>query len=103
MANGINWKGDEVVKIVEKLSAEKMKDFIEDITAGAKDKSPYKTGHNRATITWDEQEEKFRVYTQSGYGAWLELGTAKMPARPYIFAAYEESKAAFFKNLEGSV
>jgi hypothetical protein len=31
------------------------------------------------------------VYTQSGYGGYLETGTRYMPARPYIYPAIEEA------------
>lgn len=44
----------------------------------------HKTGHNASSITWDREGDSFRVYTQSGYGGYLELGTSKMPGKPYL-------------------
>lgn len=49
------------------------------------------TGTNRRSIT-SEIEQTPRgplatIFTQSGYGGYLELGTALMIARPYIYPA----------------
>jgi HK97 gp10 family phage protein len=30
---------------------------------------------------------KATIFTESGYGGYLEVGTAKMPGRPYIYPA----------------
>ena len=62
----------------------------------AKKQSPFKHGHNRSSITWDEQARAnevpgFRIYTQSGYGGYLELGTKRMAARPYIKPSIERA------------
>lgn len=99
----LNLKTDEVLQKVLAATQGKQRDFVENITEVAKENSPYITGHNRSTITWDEEEGKFRVYTQSGYGAYLELGTSKQQAQPYIFPAYESSKQQFLDELQGSV
>ena len=51
------------------------------------------TGHNRRTIDFlvEETEDgpKGYVFTQSGYGGWLEIGTRKMIARPYLYPALQ--------------
>jgi HK97 gp10 family phage protein len=64
-------------------------------------------GHNQASIegrqpqdTWtgpdtsilDESKLESVVYSTSGYGGYLETGTSKMPARPYIEPGYELNK-----------
>lgn len=46
---------------------------------------------------------KFRIYTQSGYGGWLELGTKRMAARPYIMPAFQEAVQRFMQKLEHSL
>jgi hypothetical protein len=97
----LNWKGEEVKKKISSLINSEMKDMCEDIVSASKDKSPKDTGHNASSITWDEKEGKFRVYTQSGYGAYLELGTTKMDKRPYIYPSYQEAAKHFLSNLKG--
>ncbi|MBI5092233.1 MAG: hypothetical protein HZB26_07265 [Candidatus Hydrogenedentes bacterium] len=88
----------------------------------------YRGGTNRKSITADFSEGKgavhtigdmpsaggsegmpdgdnigFRVYTQSGYGGWLEVGTKRMDARPYIAPGFEKAVNDLKRDLEGSV
>jgi HK97 gp10 family phage protein len=56
------------------------------------------TGHNRDSINFEMTgETKARVFTESGYGGWLEIGTTKMAARPYFRPAFEATR----KELNG--
>ena len=52
------------------------------------------TGNNKNSIDVEVIETpegvKGRLFTQSGYGGYLEVGTAKMQARPYIYPAFDE-------------
>lgn len=60
-------------------------------------------GHNRSTISFDQQGEKFRVFTQSGYGGWLEIGTArggKMAPRPFIKPAVDRAALDVAKQFK---
>lgn len=112
---------------------EKLKDHVPelgDLTARrAKELSPYDTGNNRRSITMDAfvdgvrvgaqvesgftvdsatlgvkaRGPSFRIYTQSGYGGHLELGTRHMPAQPYIYPAFEQMEQYLAGELEGVV
>ncbi len=44
----------------------------------------------------------FRIYTQSGYGGYLELGTAKMSAKPYIYPAFQRASEFLKQSLQGA-
>ena len=92
-----------IIDKIKNVSEGGMKDLAEDITENAKDLSPVDTGTNKASITWDEQNGKYKVYTESGYGAFLELGTKKMNPQPYIFPSFEKSIKNLGKYLEGKV
>lgn len=87
--------------------------------------SPYLTGTNRKSIgaeftaksgvkrfgesppTGDSERTPtgndvgFRVFATSGYGGYLEIGTSKMAARPYIKPAFDRAMAEAHSRLEG--
>ena len=75
------------------------------------DKSGRKpTGNNRKSIQSEMgpggdsnlDEMQGAVYSTSGYGGYLETGTAKMPARPYMYPAAIEriTKAALEAKIK---
>lgn len=83
-----------VLKAVQAVGFEAERRIIERTVEGAKQHSPKLTGHNASTITFDPPSEPgkpWKVYTQSGYGAYLELGTTKMEPRPYIKRGFEDA------------
>lgn len=58
-----------------------------------KKKHPSGTGTNRrsidSTVAETAEGVEAQLFTQSGYGGYLELGTAKMRAQPYLNPAFE--------------
>ena len=74
-----------------------------DIQTEAKELSPYISGTNRRSIGIDVQEVGGRVegsiFTQSGYGGFLEIGTSKMAARPYLWPAVERHAPKVFERM----
>lgn len=103
-----NMRTEEFKSKAREAVFEGTRDVFElDIKARAKELSPVSaanpsvgdgkyrpTGLNRNSIdtdvTMEGEEIRARVYTQSGYGGYLEVGTKKMIARPYIYPAAEE-------------
>ena len=87
---------DAVLRAALAAGAEQIGTFCDTMSAIASKNSPVDTGNNRdsiATKTGVEGGKPVgRVYTQSGYGGWLEIGTSKMVARPYLAPAYQEAK-----------
>ncbi len=74
-----------------------------DIRTEAKELSPYKFGWNRESIDSETKEVGGRVegsiFTQSGYGGFLEVGTSKMAARPYLWPAVERHASKVFERM----
>lgn len=70
--------------------------FEIDIKGDAVENSPVDTGLNRRSIDtdvkWTAQGVQATIYTQSGYGGYLEIGTYIMAARAYIFPAFQKFK-----------
>lgn len=69
--------------------------YLEDIVPEAKRLSPVLTGHNASTIDADVEPTSTGVhaelYTASGYGGYLEVGTRKMKAQPYLWPAFNNN------------
>jgi len=100
----LNLKEDKVIKEVTDASKMAMRDTTVEVTHGSVQLSPWLTGNNRRSIVGevsgmggvasggagrsermvDESKIEGAVYSTSGYGGFLETGTSKMPARPYI-------------------
>ena len=95
------------VKQVLEMSGALARDFAETMAAAAAELSPYKTGHNKSSIKALTHEQfaahggsgaqagRYYVVTESGYGAYLELGTSRLPARPYFAPAFERARREF--------
>ena len=70
------------------------------------DGKPVPSGIDSLSVSLAQQKKNdigFRVYTQSGYGGYLELGTSRMPARPYIKPGFERATNDMLKALNGVV
>lgn len=56
--------------------------------------SPYQTGTNRRSIDTEVTEQEngiqAQLFSQSGYGGYLETGTVKMKAQPYLWPAFNK-------------
>ena len=96
------------IKHAEAATKRKLHEFALTMQRKAKMKSPVakwdpvhkrKGGNNMRSIAFDMPSPmQARVFTQSNYGGYLELGTSKMAARPYFKPAYEETKALIAKG-----
>ena len=95
---------DGFQKQIEEASRLAMRDIVVDVTQGAIIDSPKKTGNNMRSLAGevsgmgivadggeaapervvDDSKIEGAVYSTSGYGGYLETGTYKMAARPYI-------------------
>jgi HK97 gp10 family phage protein len=68
--------------------------FELDIKPEAVSGSPVRRGTNRRSIDVEVKRTtkgtEARLFTQSGYGGYLELGTRFMDAKPYLFPAWKK-------------
>lgn len=98
----LNLRTTEALAFVQESLYEAMQEVVViDIVSTAKELSPVLAvptkerypGENRDSIDSHVRHSKkgvsATVFTGSGYGGFLELGTAKMTARPYIYPAFE--------------
>jgi HK97 gp10 family phage protein len=85
-----------VIAAAREGAARNVADLCDAMSAVAKRLTPVDSGNNRDNITSDLNSTNGRpvgrVYTESGYGGWLEIGTSRMAARPYFAPAYAQAK-----------
>lgn len=86
----LNWKGEEVRDAVRVAAIAGVNAAADEVVRIAKSLSPVLTGFNRSSIYREVAEVKeagmvtAEIGTTSGYGGYLEEGTSRMMARPYI-------------------
>lgn len=72
----VNLKIKEAISMVEKATRKGLKDTITDIANDTIKGSPVDTGNNRRSIRYEVGPGlEGAVYSTSGYGGWLEVGT----------------------------
>ena len=92
MSAAVRDMSKEVIAAAEKLAAQQIDTFCGLMADACKSLSPVDTGHNRDSITYKAEGLNGEVWTESGYGGWLEIGTSKMAAQPYFQPAFEQTK-----------
>lgn len=66
----------------------------------AKEKAPVRTGALRNSITYElEDEYTAKIGAYMPYAIYVEFGTRKMEARPYLTPAFEEVEKEFKEKL----
>ena len=72
-----------------KASSDSLKEVIVLIANDSKKDTPWLTGNNSRSIDYESKGMTGSVFSTSGYGGFLETGTAKMGARPYMKPALD--------------
>lgn len=90
----INDRTREAFKEINRLTVGGMTEFVETVVELAKQPpprgAPRDTGNLSDSIASDDPGElSFRIFTQTGYGAYPELGTSRMAAQPYLAPAID--------------
>lgn len=68
------------------LSQKKLVEFAENATAIISAEAPYITGHLSRNILWEELEKGkgVMIFSRTGYGGWVEIGTAHFEGRRFF-------------------
>jgi len=92
-----------VLKQIGDLTEGRLRDLAEEMTDVAKTNCPVDTGNLRDSIEWDAQEmstekKTVTIYTQTGYGGWVELGTSRQAAQPFLAPAFKQAFNTIVEN-----
>lgn len=74
--------------------------FLLDVRPLASMLSPKKRGFNSRSIKYKVKGKTAKIWTESGYGGYLEVGTARMRARPYLRPAIELNKRKIVRAIK---
>lgn len=66
-----------------------------DVEAGAKARAVVDTGHMKSSIDGQVSGTQGRVSVNADYGIFVELGTSRTAAQPFLGPAAEEQRPAF--------
>lgn len=92
----VNDRSKAALAEINRLSNTALAEFVETTVEIAKDRVPVDTGNLKDSIAHDNPKSRnFRVFTQTGYGAFVELGTARMERQPFLGPAISETIREF--------
>lgn len=102
---------DKKLKQLAKKNPEALKDVISKsvilIQGKAKDKAPVDTGRLQNSIVFEVKKTKKgytgKVGTSLEYAPYVEMGTSRMNARPYLMPAMTESRSDIKRFLIAAI
>ena len=96
----IEWYGDKVIQSVENAKRGGLEAASLIVEADATLRAPVDTGNLRSSITHRVvSDEEAKIGTNVDYAPYLEYGTHKMAAQPYLRPALDSNKARIEKMI----
>ena len=96
-----NDKTEAVKKAVEAAIPQALTGAALIVEAAAKNLSPVDTGNLRGSITHEINPDHAKVGTNVEYAPYVEYGTSKMSAQPYLRPGLDSNKAAINQHMKG--
>ena len=92
----------EAKAIIDKAIESGLKDTVIQIANEVVEGSPVLTGMNRRSIDYQKKSRfSWEVYSTSGYGGWLEVGTSRKGATPYFNPALDRNLPGLPNRIKG--
>ena len=90
----------EIVKKFPDLASAVVKKTASDIVADAQHEAPVRTGNLKNSIKMKmETDHRAVINVGAEYGAFVEFGTRKMPAHPFLRPAVNDNKKKFLEAM----
>ena len=101
----LKWYGDKAIRNMEQAVNVALEVSALVVEGAAKNLAPVDTGNLRNSITHviDSQGKAARVGTNVHYGPYVELGTSKMAAQPYLSPALDQNKGNIRKIFADAI
>jgi len=99
----LKWYGDKAIKSVEDAISKALEASALVVEGDAKNLAPVDTGNLRNSITHEVEGKEARVGTNVEYAPFVELGTVKMAAQPYLNPALEKNKGNIKKIFADAI
>ena len=95
----MDWRGDKVIRAAEQAKVKALTKAALVVEDQAVSLVPVDTGNLKNSITHQVKGDEARIGTNTDYGPYLEFGTRKMPAQPYLRPAMDKNKNNIQKIL----
>lgn len=95
-------KLDAILRNLGKNTSDTTEQIANDIAAIAKENAPVDTGELRDSVHVEKDGDNHAVVVGVDYGAFVELGTSRMAAQPYLGPAAEKVRrnlAKYYKRV----
>jgi HK97 gp10 family phage protein len=99
----LKWHGDKAIKSMEQAINVALTASALVVEGQAKALVPVDTGNLRNSITHEVKKQEARVGTNVEYAPFVELGTVKMAAQPYLNPALELNKGNIKKIFASAI
>lgn len=99
----LKWHGDKAIKNMEQAVNMALTASALVVEGQAKALVPVDTGNLRNSITHEVNKQEARVGTNVEYAPFVELGTVKMAAQPYLNPALEANKGNIKKIFADAI
>ena len=102
MAARVTLKGDLAKRMRrgERMTKTAVQNTAKGIAKGAQQRAPVDTGHLRSSISYERLDEHAAlVMVKATYGHFVEYGTRRMGAQPYLIPASEAERKPFEQRL----
>ena len=96
-----NWR--EIDDQLEKEIQDEINKTALRIETEAKKNTPVDTGRLRSSIKIDLRPLEAEIGTNVNYAAFVEFGTSKQSAQPYLFPAFERERKRYINNIKALV
>ena len=92
MSGTVRDNSRNVMEAAIKDCSEQIADFVSLMASACKAETPVDTRHNKNSIQFKASGLEGSVWTESGYGGWLNVGTSRMAGDHYFERAFEQTK-----------